>query len=83
MIMTPGQAEVFKKKNDIDLAYSVPGLGRFRCNIFMQRGTIGLVFRVIPLRIPTIEELNLPEVIKKIAMEQERPNSCNRHYREW
>lgn len=69
-VMTPGQAEVFKKKNDIDLAYSVPGLGRFRCNIFMQRGTIGLVFRVIPLRIPTIEELNLPEIIKKIAMEQ-------------
>jgi twitching motility protein PilT len=69
-VMTPGQAEVFKKKNDIDLAYSVPGLGRFRCNIFMQRGTIGIVFRVIPLRIPSIEELNLPEVIKKISMEQ-------------
>jgi len=68
-VMTPGQTEVFKKKNDIDLAYSVPGLGRFRCNIFMQRGTVGLVFRVIPMRIPSIEELNLPEVIKKIAGE--------------
>ena len=69
-VMTPGQTEIFKKKNDIDLAYSVPGLGRFRCNIFMQRGTVGLVFRVIPMRIPTIDELLLPEVIKKIAMEQ-------------
>lgn len=69
-VMNPGQAEVFKKKNDIDLAYSVPGLGRFRCNIFRQRGTVGLVFRVIPTRIPTIDELNLPEVIKKISMEQ-------------
>jgi twitching motility protein PilT len=68
-VMTPGQTEVFKKKNDIDLAYSVPGLGRFRCNIFMQRGTVGLVFRVIPMRIPSVEELNLPEVIKKIAGE--------------
>jgi twitching motility protein PilT len=68
-VMTPGQTEVFKKKNDIDLAYSVPGLGRFRCNIFMQRGTVGLVFRVIPMRIPSVEELNLPEVIKKIANE--------------
>ena len=68
-VMTPRQIEVFKKKNDIDLAYSVPGLGRFRCNIFMQRGTIGIVFRVIPMRIPTIDELNLPEVIKKIAKE--------------
>ena len=69
-VMTPGQTETFKRKNDIDLAYSVPGLGRFRCNIFMQRGTVGLVFRVIPMLIPTIDELLLPEVIKKIAMEQ-------------
>jgi twitching motility protein PilT len=69
-VMSPAQAELFKRKNDIDLAYSVPGLGRFRCNIFMQRGTIGIVFRVIPVRIPTIDELNLPEVLKKIAMEQ-------------
>ncbi len=68
-VMSPGQRETFKKKNDIDLAYSVPGLGRFRCNIFIQRGTIGLVFRVIPMRIPTIEELLLPEIIKKISLE--------------
>ena len=68
-VMSPGQREIFKKKNDIDLAYSVPGLGRFRCNIFIQRGTIGLVFRVIPMRIPTIEELILPDVLKKISME--------------
>ena len=69
-VMTPGQTEIFKKKNDIDLAYSLPGLGRFRCNIYIQRGTIGIVFRVIPMRIPTIDELHLPEVIKKISMEQ-------------
>jgi twitching motility protein PilT len=69
-VMTPGQLDLFKRKNDMDLAYSVPGLGRFRCNIFMQRGTVGLVFRVIPMRIPTIDELLLPEVIKKISMEQ-------------
>jgi twitching motility protein PilT len=69
-VMSPGQREIFKKKNDIDLAYSVPGLGRFRCNIFIQRGTIGLVFRVIPMKIPTIEELLLPEILRKIAMEE-------------
>ena len=68
-VMNPGQREIFKKKNDIDLAYSVPGLGRFRCNIFIQRGTVGLVFRVIPMRIPSIEELLLPDIIKKISME--------------
>ncbi len=68
-VMSPGQREIFKKRNDIDLAYSVPGLGRFRCNIFIQRGTVGLVFRVIPMRIPTTEELLLPDIIKKIANE--------------
>jgi twitching motility protein PilT len=68
-VMSPGQREIFKKRNDIDLAYSVPGLGRFRCNIFIQRGTVGLVFRVIPMRIPTIEELLLPDILKKISME--------------
>lgn len=68
-VMSPGQREIFRKKNDLDLAYSVPGLGRFRCNVFIQRGAIGLVFRVIPIRVPSMEELNLPEVLKKIAME--------------
>jgi len=69
-VMTPHQLEIFKKKNDIDLAYSMPGLGRFRCNVFLQRGTIGIVFRVIPIKIPSIDELNLPDIIKKIAMEK-------------
>jgi twitching motility protein PilT len=69
-VMSPGQREIFKKKNDIDLAYSVPGLGRFRCNIFIQRGTIGLVFRLIPMKIPTLEELFLPEILRKIAIEE-------------
>ncbi len=68
-VMSPGQRELFKKRNDLDLAYSVPGLGRFRCNVFIQRGAIGLVFRVIPIRVPSMEELNLPEVLKKVAME--------------
>lgn len=69
-VMSPGQREIFKQKNEIDLAYSVPGLGRFRCNVFIQRGTIGLVFRVIPMRIPSFEELNLPPVLQKIAMDE-------------
>ncbi|RMG74026.1 MAG: PilT/PilU family type 4a pilus ATPase [Nitrospirae bacterium] len=68
-VMNPSQREIFKRKQDIDLAYSVTGLGRFRCNIFVQRGTVGLVFRVIPMKVPTIDELNLPEVLKKIALE--------------
>lgn len=69
-VMTPAQREIFKKKNDIDFAYGVSGLGRFRCNAFVQRGTVGVVFRAIPMKIPTIEELNLPQSIKKLALEE-------------
>jgi twitching motility protein PilT len=68
-VMSPAQREAFKKRNDLDLAYSVSGLGRFRCNVFVQRSAVGVVFRVIPVKIPTIEELNLPDVLKKIALE--------------
>ncbi len=69
-VMTPEQVEIFKKKKDADFAYSVPGLGRFRCNVFVQRGAVGIVFRFIPTKIPTFEELNLPEVIKQLALEE-------------
>lgn len=67
--MSGAQKDLFKKKNDIDIAYSVPGLGRFRCNAFVQRGTVGMVFRVIPMKILDIEQLNLPVVLKKISLE--------------
>ncbi|MBI4822725.1 MAG: type IV pilus twitching motility protein PilT [Nitrospirae bacterium] len=69
-LMNPGQRENFKKKNDIDFAYSVPGLGRFRCNAFVQRGTVGITMRTIPMKIPTIEELHLPTILNKIALQQ-------------
>ena len=52
-VMSPAQIDAFRKKNDLDFAYSVPGLGRFRCNAFVQRGAIGFVFRLIPFNIPT------------------------------
>ncbi len=68
-VMTNHQKQVFKEQHEIDLAYAVPGLGRFRCNIFQQRGTVGMVFRVIPIRIPSIRELHLPRVLEKMAME--------------
>jgi len=48
----------------------VPGLGRFRCNVFQQRGTVGLVLRVIPVKIMTVRELGLPMVLEKICNEQ-------------
>ncbi len=68
-IMNKGQQEKFREFMEIDLAYGVPGLGRFRVNIFQQRGTIGVVLRVIPFNILNLEQLNLPPVIGKIANE--------------
>jgi twitching motility protein PilT len=69
-IMSTQQREKFKDSQEVDLAYSVPGLGRFRCNVFQQRGTVGLVLRVIPMQIRTVEELGLPKVLKTIASEE-------------
>ena len=69
-IMSTAQRQKFKETQEVDIAYSVPGLGRFRCNIFQQRGTVGLVLRVIPMRIRTIDELGLPPVMKQIALEE-------------
>jgi twitching motility protein PilT len=66
-VMSAAQRQRFKEAQEVDLAYSVPGLGRFRCNIFQQRGTVGLVLRVIPMLIRTVEELGLPVVLDKIA----------------
>jgi len=68
-IMNDLQKELFKKKNDIDMSYSIPGLGRFRCSAFVQRGAVSIAFRVIPMKILDIEELHLPPVLKKIALE--------------
>jgi len=69
-IMNNWQKEKFKEVNELDLAYGVPGLGRFRVNIFQQRGTVGVVLRVIPFRIQTIEQLVLPKVLEKICMHE-------------
>jgi len=68
-IMTPGQKNHFDKHHEVDLAYSIAGLGRFRVNAFMQRGTVGIVFRVIPFGVKTIEQLVMPKVVERVAME--------------
>src|SRR6185437_9651416 len=69
-VMSTTQRQKYQDAQEIDLAYSVPGLGRFRCNVFQQRGTVGLVLRVIPMQIRTIDELGLPAVLKTIAQEE-------------
>jgi twitching motility protein PilT len=69
-MMTNRQKQKFKENAELDMAYGVAGLGRFRCNFFQQRGSIGLVLRVIPTHIYTIEELRLPKVLEKICQER-------------
>ncbi|MBI3649682.1 MAG: type IV pilus twitching motility protein PilT [Acidobacteria bacterium] len=66
-IMNNRQKQRFSEVSEIDIAYGVSGLGRFRCNIFQQRGTVGMVLRVIPTTVRTIEELRLPPVIEKLS----------------
>lgn len=70
-IMDTRQRQVFEEKKDIDLSYGLAGVGRFRINIFKQRGTVRIVIRNIPDKVQNIEGLNLPPIVKKIA-ERER-----------
>lgn len=69
-IMNNKQKQRFTENSEIDIAYGVSGLGRFRCNIFQQRGTVGMVLRVIPTTVRSIEELRLPPVIEKVSDEK-------------
>src|SRR5512132_2052587 len=64
--MTEYQHAKFKQTNEVDLAYGIPGVGRFRVNVFQQRGTIGAVLRAIPITIQSIEQLMLPKVGAKL-----------------
>src|SRR6202051_4016756 len=69
-MMTNRQKQKFKETAELDMAYGVAGLGRFRVNVFQQRGNVGMVLRVIPTKIRTTEELNLPRVIETICEER-------------
>jgi twitching motility protein PilT len=69
-VIPPAQRAVFSERHDVDFAYSAQDLGRFRCNAFKQRGAIGLIFRVVPMHIPSIDELRLPTALTAIAREE-------------
>jgi len=68
-IMNEWQKERFLREKEVDMGYEIHGLGRFRVNIFQQRGKIRVALRIVPYQIKGIQELNLPNVIEKIAME--------------
>src|SRR3954454_19275030 len=66
-MMSNRQKQKFKENAELDMAYGVAGLGRFRVNVFQQRGNVGLVLRVIPTKIKALEELYMPHIIEEIS----------------
>src|SRR5689334_24290681 len=67
-IMTPRQVKEFAEHKEADFAIGVPGVGRFRTNVYQQRGTLAFAFRAIPYEVKTVRELNLPAVLEEIAL---------------
>ncbi len=67
-IMTPRQVKEFAEHKEADFAIGVPGVGRFRTNVYQQRGTVAFAFRAIPYEVKTIKELSLPPVMEEIAL---------------
>lgn len=69
-MMDKHQFQVFQENKDVDLAYSLPDVGRFRVNIFSQRNSISVAMRYIPFSVPPFDSLNLPKIIKSIALKE-------------
>jgi twitching motility protein PilT len=70
MLGDPTKLQEFNDEGEVDFAYSIPGLARFRCNAFRQRGSVSVVVRAIPVSIKSISELSLPPVIRELAEEE-------------
>ncbi len=69
-LMNEEQWKTFEETGELDFSYSIPGFSRFRVNAYYQRGTVGLALRVIPQEVPTIDQLGLPQVLKKLALQR-------------
>ncbi len=67
-ITTPEEREEFHRHLELDFGYTLPGVGRLRCNAAQQRGTISLALRLLPPKIPTVDELELPQIYKELAL---------------
>src|SRR3954453_4703876 len=70
MLQDPNKLAEFEAENEVDFSYSMEGLARFRVNAFYQRGTVSVVMRAIPMNIKSVDELNLPSVISRLAEEE-------------
>ncbi|RIH89748.1 Twitching mobility protein [Meiothermus luteus] len=67
-LMDEKQQRVFEEEKELDFSFSLPGKGRFRVNVFLQRGSVGAVLRVVPSNVKSFEELGLPKKIAEIAL---------------
>lgn len=67
-ILTPKQRQHFEEMNEIDFAFSIPGLSRFRANFYRQRGTVAMALRQIPFGVPSLDELNLPTTLADLVL---------------
>jgi len=67
-LTTPEEREQFHRQLELDFGYTLPGVGRLRCNAAQQRGSISLAVRLLPPKIPTIDELELPEICRELSM---------------
>jgi twitching motility protein PilT len=65
-LTTPEQRAIFEKDHELDFAYSINGLARFRINVLKQRGTLGMAIRMVPFRVASVDELDLPQICKEI-----------------
>jgi twitching motility protein PilT len=70
-IMTPQQIARFEQRHEADLAFTREGLARFRANVYQQRGNIGMVLRLIPLELPSLDELGMPPVLKELPKQRQ------------
>ena len=69
-MLPDARVKQFEKEHELDFAYSVPDLARFRVNAYMQRGCVSMVFRVVPYAIRSLSDLGLPDVVRKLAEEE-------------
>ena len=67
-IMGPAQREIYKVDSEVDLAHSVPGVGRFRVNVFHQIGGVAAALRLVPEQVKTLAELGIPPVARDLAL---------------
>lgn len=70
-IMNHSQITRFEQRHELDLAFTIPGISRFRANVYQQRGSMGMVLRLIPLDILTLDQLSMPQVIKDLCIHRQ------------